>query len=59
MEPILKSLGVDLPSVVWHLINFIILILILQRFLYKPILTMLDHGGPHTGRHGSGGAGSS
>jgi len=42
MEPILKSLGVDLPSVVWHLINFIILILILQRFMYKPILKMLD-----------------
>ena len=42
MEAILKALGVDLPSVVWHLINFIILILILQRFLYKPILNMLD-----------------
>src|SRR6476620_6514365 len=42
MEPILKSLGIDLPSVVWHLVNFIILILILQRFMYKPILKMLD-----------------
>ena len=42
MEPILKSLGVDLPSVVWHLINFLILIAILQRFLYKPVLKMLD-----------------
>src|SRR5581483_12020750 len=42
MEPILKSLGVDLPSVVWHLINFLILIFILQRFLYRPILNMLD-----------------
>jgi len=42
MEPILKSLGVDLPSVVWHLINFVILIFILQRFLYRPILNMLD-----------------
>jgi F-type H+-transporting ATPase subunit b len=28
--------------VVWHLINFLILILILQRFMYKPILKMLD-----------------
>jgi len=42
MEPILRSLGIDLPSVVWHLINFLILIVILQRFIYKPILNMLD-----------------
>jgi F-type H+-transporting ATPase subunit b len=42
MEPILRSLGVDLPSVAWHLINFLILIAILQRFMYKPILKMLD-----------------
>ncbi|MBM2810527.1 MAG: synthase subunit [Chloroflexi bacterium] len=42
MEPILKSLGVDLPSVAWHLINFLILIWILQRFMYRPILKMLD-----------------
>jgi F-type H+-transporting ATPase subunit b len=42
MGPVLQSLGIDLPSVVWHLINFLILILILQRFMYKPILKMLD-----------------
>src|SRR5438270_12203552 len=42
MEPILSALGINIPSVVWHLINFVILILILQRFMYKPVLKMLD-----------------
>ncbi len=42
LDPILKSLGVDIPSVVWHLFNFLILILILQRFMYRPVLNMLD-----------------
>jgi F-type H+-transporting ATPase subunit b len=42
MEPILQSLGINIPSVIWHLINFVILIWILQRFLYRPVLRMLD-----------------
>jgi F-type H+-transporting ATPase subunit b len=42
MEPILQSLGINIPSVVWHMINFLILIWILQRFLYRPVLRMLD-----------------
>src|SRR5262249_8207841 len=42
MEPILNALGVVPSSVLWHLINFLILLFILQRFLYKPVLNMLD-----------------
>ena len=42
MDAILKSLGVDLTSVVWHAINFLILLLVLQRYMYRPILKMLD-----------------
>jgi F-type H+-transporting ATPase subunit b len=38
----LDSLGVNLGAVLWHLINFILLIVLLTKFLYRPILKMLD-----------------
>jgi F-type H+-transporting ATPase subunit b len=38
----LESLGINFVSVIWHLVNFLLLLFILQRFLYKPILGMLD-----------------
>lgn len=38
----LDSLGINLGAVIWHAINFVILLLILRRFLYRPVLRMLD-----------------
>jgi len=38
----LDSLGVNIGAVIWHLVNFVLLIVILQRVLYKPVLKMLD-----------------
>jgi F-type H+-transporting ATPase subunit b len=40
---ILNSLGVNFTAVIWHTINFLILLWVLQRFLFKPVLSMLDH----------------
>src|SRR5579871_6187035 len=42
MESVFSSLGINVAAVVWHAINFLILLWILQRFLYKPVLKMLD-----------------
>ncbi len=39
---ILNSLGVNFTAVIWHTVNFLILLFILQRFLFKPVLSMLD-----------------
>jgi|SRR5437773_480237 len=39
---IIKSLGIEPIAVLWHTVNFLILLFILQRFAYKPILNMLD-----------------
>jgi F-type H+-transporting ATPase subunit b len=36
------TLGLNFWGFVWHLVNFIILLLILQRFLFPPLLRMLD-----------------
>ena len=38
----MRSLGVNPTALIWHLVNFLILLFILQRFLYKPVLRMLD-----------------
>ena len=39
---ILNSLGINPGAVLWHAINFLILLAIIQRFLYKPVVRMLD-----------------
>jgi F-type H+-transporting ATPase subunit b len=39
---ILNSLGVNFTAVIWHAVNFLILLWVLQRYLFKPILAMLD-----------------
>ena len=36
------SLGINLPLLVVFIINFIILLVLLRLFLYKPVLKMLD-----------------
>ena len=38
----LQTLGINLPSLLWHTINFLVLIALLWRFLYKPVIRMLD-----------------
>ena len=39
---ILNSLGINLGAVLWHAINFLILLFVVQRFLYQPVVRMLD-----------------
>jgi F-type H+-transporting ATPase subunit b len=36
------TLGLNLPGFLWHLVNFIVLLVILQKFLFPPVLRMLD-----------------
>jgi len=39
---VLGTLGLNWQGIFWHLINFILLLVVLQRLLYKPVLRMLD-----------------
>lgn len=39
---VLESLGLNLPGFIWHTINFLVLVFLLSRYLYKPVITMLD-----------------
>jgi F-type H+-transporting ATPase subunit b len=36
------TLGLNWPGFIWHLVNFAVLFFILQRFLFPPVLKMLD-----------------
>ncbi len=38
----MESLGIDLKLLIAQVVNFLILFLVLRKFLYKPILDMLD-----------------
>lgn len=38
----MEALGVNGWAILLHVINFLILLFLLQRFLYKPVLAMLD-----------------
>jgi F-type H+-transporting ATPase subunit b len=39
---LLNTLGINARDFIWQTINFIILVVLLSRFLYRPIVTMLD-----------------
>ena len=39
---ILNTLGINLPDFLWQTANFIVLIFLLSRFLYKPVAAMLE-----------------
>jgi F-type H+-transporting ATPase subunit b len=39
---VLTTLGINLTDFLWHTFNFIVLIFLLSRILYKPIVGMLD-----------------
>ena len=38
----MAEIGVNLPALIAYLVNFVILLLILYKFAYKPILRLLD-----------------
>lgn len=38
----LETLGINVPGLFWHTVNFLILLFVLQRFLFPPVLRMLD-----------------
>src|SRR5215472_11927454 len=42
MEAIANTLGLNWQGLLWHAINFIVLFLLLRRFLFKPVVGMLD-----------------
>jgi F-type H+-transporting ATPase subunit b len=42
MEAITGTLGLNLPGLIWHAINFVVLFLLLRQFLFKPVVGMLD-----------------
>ncbi len=50
MEPVflagvvngLKTLGINLPSLIAQIINFTILLIVLRMFAYKPVMRLLD-----------------
>jgi F-type H+-transporting ATPase subunit b len=38
----LQGIGVNVTSIAWHLLNFLLLLFILSRILYRPVVKMLD-----------------
>ena len=38
----MEALGINLPGLVTHLISFLVLLFVLKKFLYGPIVEMLD-----------------
>ena len=38
----MEALGINLPGLITHVVSFLILLFVLKRFLYKPIVNMLD-----------------
>jgi F-type H+-transporting ATPase subunit b len=42
MEAITTTLGLNWQGLLWHLVNFAVLLFLLQRFLFKPVVGMLD-----------------
>lgn len=39
----LEALGIDLKTIIFSMVNFLILVGVLGKFIYKPFLTMLDN----------------
>src|SRR5437660_4731639 len=42
MESIASTLGLNVSGLVWHTINFLVLLFLLYRFLFNPVRGMLD-----------------
>ncbi len=39
----MEALGIDPLRLVWQIVNFLLLLLLLQRLLFKPILRLMDN----------------
>jgi F-type H+-transporting ATPase subunit b len=39
---VLETLGINLQGFLWHTVNFLVLLFLLSRILYKPIVKILD-----------------
>jgi F-type H+-transporting ATPase subunit b len=39
---VLETLGLNVSGFIWHTINFLVLVFLLSRFLYRPVIQMLD-----------------
>jgi F-type H+-transporting ATPase subunit b len=42
MESIANTLGLNVPGLIWHAVNFIVLLFLLRLVLFKPVVGMLD-----------------
>jgi F-type H+-transporting ATPase subunit b len=42
LEAIANTLGLNVPGLLWHAVNFIVLFLLLRMVLFKPVVRMLD-----------------
>lgn len=42
MQAIAGTLGLDVSGLIWHSINFIVLLVLLRLVLFKPVVAMLD-----------------
>src|SRR5919199_2536678 len=42
MEAIAGTLGLNVPGLLWHAFNFIVLLVLLRLFLFKPVVGMLE-----------------
>jgi F-type H+-transporting ATPase subunit b len=42
MEAVTGTLGLNWQGLIWHAINFIVLLVLLRLVLYKPVVRMLD-----------------
>jgi|SRR5215510_7531471 len=42
MEAVTSTLGLNWQGLLWHAINFIVLLVLLRLVLYKPVIGMLD-----------------
>src|SRR5919199_4111344 len=42
MEAIAGTLGLNITGLIWHTINFLVLLFLLYRFLFNPVRGMLD-----------------
>ena len=39
---VLETLGLNVPGFLWHTVNFLVLVYLLSRFLYHPVVKLLD-----------------
>ena len=42
MEAIAGTLGLNVPGLIWHAVNFLVLLFLLRLVLFKPVVGMLD-----------------